>query len=64
MTKLIANIIATLPDNEKNVLVLIFHEKLNSEEIALVMGITIYDVIRLYTKAVVHLRLSLRGHRE
>jgi len=62
MITCIAKLITTLPEQEKQVLVLLFHEKLNRQEIALVMGITLYEVIRLYTKAVVQLRLNLRNN--
>jgi DNA-directed RNA polymerase specialized sigma subunit len=53
-------LISNLPDLEKKIIVLVFHEKLNSAEIAVALGITIYEVIRLYSKAVVHLRINLR----
>jgi RNA polymerase sigma factor for flagellar operon FliA len=60
MSQRIAELINQLPETEKQILVLLFHEKLNSQEIALVLGITIYEVIRLYSKAVIHLRINLR----
>ena len=61
MNQRIAELINQLPETEKQILVLLFHEKLNSQEIALVLGIMIYEVIRLYSKAVIHLRINLRN---
>jgi DNA-directed RNA polymerase specialized sigma subunit len=54
-------LIKQLPDLEQKVLVLLFHEELNAEEIALVLGISFYDVLRLYTKAVASLKVSTRA---
>jgi DNA-directed RNA polymerase specialized sigma subunit len=59
MRELLADAIADLPERERLVFTLYYHEELETSEIALVLGETIFAVLQLHLSALGLLRAQL-----
>lgn len=62
MTHRIAQLINTLPEQEKSILVLRFHEGLTIKEIGLVLNLPIREVAKMFALVIAGLRKQLGNH--
>ncbi|MDR1051414.1 MAG: FliA/WhiG family RNA polymerase sigma factor [Deltaproteobacteria bacterium] len=63
-SRVLAEAIEALPEKEKQVVALYYHEELQMREIGMVMGYTESRISQLHTKAVIHLRSALNSYFE